>query len=310
MAGTLRTRDLPREALERGNAALRTGLVSADPRVTLTVANGLWTQPGITIHPAYATTLRTAYEAELGALGPDAAARINGWIAQRTNNKVTRMIDQIGPDTLMLLANAVYFKGTWTYKFNPATPGDFTTRDGRRVQTPMMGQDGRFAHFQEGDVEGIRLPYGDGRISMVLLLPSADSSLDALRSGLTQERWGQWMAGLGEPETGTIVMPKFKAGFDTQLNGVLTRMGMGVAFGPAADFSGISPTPQHISEVRHRAIVEVDENGTEAAGVTIVTTRGLGGPFRMTVDRPFLFAIVDENNLPLFLGQVTDPTRS
>jgi serpin B len=224
---------------------------------------------------------------------------------------ITNMLNSIPPDTIMLLANAIYFKGTWTNKFNPLGKGEFTTGKGKTVQADMMTLDGKFAQFDGGGFRAIRLPYGDEKVSMVVFAPYRDSSLAGFVGSLTGENWNDWMSRLRGSEMGTITMPKFRAEFEIELNDVLKSMGINAVFGNGADLSKmIERVPQYISEAIHKAVVEVDENGTKAAAVTMLRTRGMGGPFHMLVNGPFFFAIVDnQTDLPIFMGTITDPTQ-
>ncbi len=217
---------------------------------------------------------------------------------------------------MLFLVNAVYFKGKWTSAFDRANTADgyFTAASGVRQQRPMMRQRGDYQYLENENFQAISLPYGEGDWSMYVFLPSQTSSLSSFEKNLTPANWDAWIDDF-ELGSGEIVMPRFKVEYEVTLNNALKAMGMGVAFDPQrADFSGMLQTSLRpfISEVKHKAFAEVNEEGTEATAATSTEVRVISAmipskKFRMVVDRPFFFAIRDNTSgALLFLGSVTN----
>ena len=175
-----------------------------------------------------------------------------------------------------------------------------------------MWQSDRYAYYETPEFQAVSLPYGSGRMSLYVFLPKATSSLAAFQQTLTAENWQTWMNRFSRRQ-GTVGLPKFKLEYEVDLKEALSALGMSTAFDAnQADFSGLSETETHISQVKHKTFVEVNEAGTEAAAVTSisvsVTSVVSGGPFQMMVDRPFFFAIRDQQTgTVLFMGTIVEP---
>jgi serpin B len=175
----------------------------------------------------------------------------------------------------------------------------------------MMTQAGRFPCFEKDGLKAVSLPYGKRRFAMHVFLPPRGSSPAALLQSITPEGWEAWM-GSFRPRQGSVSLPRFKVEYAAELNEPLAALGMDAALDPArADFRGILDEGAHITQVRHRTFIEVNEEGTEAAGATSVgvgVTSLEAEPFLMVVDRPFLLAVRDgETGTLLFLGSIADP---
>ena len=304
--------------LNQANARLLAALPARDPKVQLEIADSLWQRQDLALLPGFVAAVGKAYGAvptRLNFSDPGAPAVINAWVSKHTHGLIAKIIDQIPPEMVLFLVNALYFKGPWAAPFYPSAtaPGPFTLQGGSVVKMPMMTQAGRFAYTRQSAYEAISLPYGSGRFSMYLVLPAKSSSLRAWLSGLTARSWAGMVAGLS-PQRGTISMPKFNLRYTTTLNSALSTLGMGIAFdAKRADFSAMSRGPQlSISEVRHAAVMQVDEQGTRAAAVTSVGIRATAieveNSFTMTINRPFFCAIRDETTgTLLFAASVVDP---
>ncbi|MFS8911032.1 serpin family protein, partial [Synechococcus sp. H60.3] len=217
----------------------------------------------------------------------------------------------------MVLLNAIYFKGEWTQPFDPTLtkPQPFTQADGRRVQVPLMAQSGRYGYRETEQLQVVRLPYGEGELAMLLLLPKPGVSLAALREKLSPETWQEWTGSLST-RPGSVRIPKFKLAYEIDLGPALQQLGMGIAFSRRADFSQLTPEPTQVSRVLHKAAIEVNEEGSEAAAATgvIVSRTALDRqePFQFVADRPFWLAIVAsganrEAQTVLFMGSVVSP---
>lgn len=218
-------------------------------------------------------------------------------------------MDDIGPDVVMYLINAIYFKGQWTYDFDKdlTTEGTFHLSPSEQNTVQFMHQEGAFEYYSNDSLQLLEMPYGQGNFSMVLLLPKTGHSVSALADGLSTEIWNLWLADTTK-ENVDIAMPKFKFEYERKLNDDLIGLGMVKAFGPA-DFSNINPSADlYISMVKHNSFVEVNEEGTEAAAVTVVeiVETSAPTPVTFTADRPFLFAIRETTtNTILFIGKVS-----
>jgi serpin B len=314
MAEALRFSGFPREALNRGFRDLMDCVVDADEEVDTSIANSIWYRLGYDVEEEFIRNNETYYSAaveELDFSNPQAADTINEWIDDATRGKISDMVSGIPPDMVMYLINAIYFKGDWTYQFSEkeTRDGDFFLANGRKKMVPMMHQEEEFQHTR-GDRFGVlRLPYGQRKLAMYILLPDEGENLEGIIGRLDQVSWYRLRTGLEEKEV-TLAMPRFKVEYGAKiLNPVLTKMGMGIAFGPQADFSGINPGA-FISEVIHKAVIEVNEKGSEAAAVTVVSVEESAPPepVRFIVDRPFFFTIADDRTGSiLFMGKVADP---
>jgi len=292
--------------------------------VTLSVADSLWVDSRrAKLRPEYMKRMHAAYDAELVDLdfsAPNATQRVNAWAAKETQGKIPKVIDRIDPAELLLLMNAVYFKGEWLHKFDKTKtrPHDFTRGNDSTRQVELMSQAGRFEYFETPQMQGIRLPFGAGDLIMEVILPAQSSSLGELEEQLTREHWKQWRAQYAW-HSGTIELPRFELKSDYVLNEPLQALGMRRAFqAGSAQLSGLlSPGPDAerlaISRVLQSTYWKVDEEGSEAAAVTTTGIRATAvarpeQPFRMIVERPFFCTIEDHRNgALLFVGAIHDP---
>jgi serine protease inhibitor len=288
-------------------------LPNLDPKTRLEIANSIWTRSGFSVLPGFMDANLLFFDAAVRSLdfnSPDAPGVINGWIEDKTRGKITKMIDRIDPYSVMFLINAVYFKGTWLYEFDPGKTMDdsFTRADGASAPCKMMERKAVFPYLETETFQSVDLPYGNGQFSMTVFLPKSGRSIESLAASLSGANWNLWKAQYSNRDL-TIQFPKFKVEFGIKLNDALTALGMGAAFDPArADFDGINPDfDLYISGVNHKAFVEVDEKGTEAAAVTVVEigTTSIGGAIFVRVDRPFLFLIREKSSdAMLFMGKI------
>jgi serine protease inhibitor len=312
-------------AINTANAQLIKAIRTPAKSTTLSVADSLWVDNRrATLRPDYIKQTQASYDAEITDLdfsGPGAATRINSWASKQTNGKIPKVIDRIDSADLVLLLNAVYFKGQWTHKFDKAQTQQrgFTLAGGGAKQVPRMAQSGRFDYFETPQVQAIRLPFGEGDLVMEVLLPSKSSSLGVLEAELTPEHWKGWQAQYA-PRSGKIELPRFELKSNYRLNGPLQSLGMTRAFQPdAAQLTGMFSSVAgqahgsfFISSVLQSTYWKVDEEGSEAAAVTTTGVRAAAvrpeQPFQMIVDRPFFCAIEDRRSgALLFVGAIYDP---
>jgi serine protease inhibitor len=316
MRRTLKTEGLSLDELNQASAALINSLRSSDPKVELAVANSLWARREVKFREDFLERNRQFFAAEVASLdfgSPSALTAINDWVSRNTKSKIPSIIDQIDPDDVMFLINAVYFKGQWENKFEKGLTKNepFYSLSGPQKEVPMMSQSGEYQYYRGDKFQAVRLFYGAKSASLDLFLPDNDSSIDDLLKGLSFEQCGQWTGSFHKAE-GDIKIPRFKMDYESRLNDPLKAMGMGVAFvGGKADFSGMrDQNDLYISEVKHKAVVEVNEEGTEAAAATSVGARLTSMPLRFTfvADHPFLMMIRDQRtDAILFMGVVVDP---
>ena len=305
--------------INQSSSALMAKLKSSDPKIELLIANSLWARQGVAFNPAFLDRNRQFFGAEVAALdfaNPEAVKTINGWVSQNTKAKIPKIIEQIGGDQVMFLINAVYFKGQWQKRFDAKLTQDmpFHLLTGKTKQTPMMSQSGSFQHFKGENFQAVSLPYGQGGAGIYLFLPNEGVSLGSWLGGLSFEKWQQWMPSFRNAP-GDVKLPRFKMDYSRELNAALKALGMEVAFERGkADFSGIREQKDlFISEVKHKAVIEVNEEGTEAAaatsvGISITSVRREPERFSFIADRPFLLAIRDQQTgAILFLGAVFEP---
>jgi len=317
MADALALQGMSLEQVNQANAALATILENADPDVTIGIANSLWGREDMTFNPEFLQRNQDYYQAEVQMLDfgdPGAKDIINEWVSDSTEGKIPQIVNQISPENVLFLINAVYFNGTWSSPFNrqQTQQQPFYRLDGSQVEVPLMMKGGEFRYLETEQFQGVHLPYGEGRLSMVVLLPREGSSLNDVQASLTAENWQTWMNQFGR-RPGMVQLPRFESEFGTGLNDVLKTLGMDIAFDPnAADFSGMSDEQLYISDVQHKTYINVDEEGTEAAASTSVgisvTSAPIDPPFQMVCDRPFFYAIQDnETGAILFMGVMLDP---
>ncbi|ALG08649.1 hypothetical protein AOZ06_18540 [Kibdelosporangium phytohabitans] len=285
----------------------------------LKISNTVWTQRGLTLKPAYRDTLRDQFgtamqDADFVGDPSGSRDRINKTVADQTAGTIPDLFPptSISSDTRLVLTNALYLKAAWAREFprSKTTDAPFTRGDGTKVDVPMMRNDPyQQPTAQLGYAEGpgyqvVTLPYKGGKLAFSVIVPA---SVDALR--------GKGVGALlkeVQPAVVELALPRFTVRSGMDLSETLAQAGMADAFGPGADFSGITgDTPLAIGSVRHKTFVQVDEEGTEAAaatGVEVVTTSAPQS-YRVTVDRPFFFVITDTGTgAPLFLGRVNDPS--
>ena len=278
-------------------------LQDVDNTTTFEIANSFWAKKAITIKPDYTREIQRAFCAEINALPDDsaqAAGAINGWCAQATHGMITKIVDEIPADLMVSLLNAIYFKGTWKDQFDKSrnTEDKFTCWDGSTVKTTFMNHTfDRARVYSDEYVEAMSVPYGNGAFSMTLVVPRSGVAIGKVLAGLDADTWSLYRDGGRWFET-HLSMPKFEEEYAAEklCIEILQDMGMNLAFTGAADFSAMSDTPLCIDEIRHKAKIKVDEEGTEAAAVTYIGMRVTSvGPtadtFYFKADKPFLYFI-------------------
>ena len=292
------------------------------------IANALWGNVRNEFHSSFLDTLSVNYGAGLSQLDfkgapKQAAAAINQWVRDNTNGMIPTIVspDGIEPDTALVLTNAIYFKGKWAVEFNEDSTEDrdFHLIDGEVIKVPMMRQLDWFDYSEGRDYQAVKLDYQGDELSMWVLL-AAEGKFAEFGESLDPRRLASIIDGALEQRV-NLKVPRFKMDTWTSAAGILEGLGINDAFSlDRADFSNMADLAELrkanenlvITDVVHRAFVEVNEEGTEAAGATEVVfyreTSANSGPLEMTVDRPFLFLIRhNSTGAILFMGRVMDP---
>lgn len=313
MAETLEKEGLSRNAINASYRSLIDLLRGLDPKVVFDIANSIWYAEGFAVEPDFIDVNRTYFDAEVEALDfsdPRSVGVINGWVDAATRGKIETILQTIPPGVVMYLINAIYFKGDWTYAFDPEDTEEapFHNADGTTTEVPLMQQEATLPFARGETYRAVDLPYGDSLYSMTIVLPDENVSLNTLVADLDAAAWQELTARL-QPANVHVSLPRFMLEYETELSDVLRALGMGVAFSPfEADFTRINPAGGlSISRVLHKTYVEVNEEGTEAAAVTAVeiVLTSVGGMTTVCVDRPFLFAIRERHSGSiLFVGKV------
>jgi len=286
----------------------------------LVVANRLWGQEGYQFQPDFLQTTKRYYHAELMPVdfrqSEKARQTINEWIGEATKGKISDLIPRGMLDEMsrLVLTNAIYFKGKWELPFakQATKQAPFHASPQKTVEVPLMYHKGRFAYGQFDDWQVIELPYAGDKLSMMVLLPSEEKTLEELAPQLSPQKLNEWAGKLRRQEV-HVYLPRFKMNAQFDLKETLQQLGMQQAFGPQADFSGIASQDElYISAVVHKAYVDVNEEGTEAAAATgvgiSVTSAPIDEPIIFRADRPFTFLIRDQQTgAILFLGQLVEP---
>lgn len=312
MAAVLEKEGLTTEAVNQSYRSLIDLLRSLDPAVALEIANSIWYREGFAVEQSFLDVNRTYFDAEVQALDftkAEAVTTINRWVDEATHGKIEDIVEAIPPEAVMYLINAIYFKGDWTYRFDPQETEDaaFHNADGTTTEVPLMHQEAALPYVRTDRYTAVDLPYGDSLYSMTVVLPVDGLTVSDLVADLDPAAWQELTSSLAVGDV-RVYLPRFELEYEKELGDVLAALGMGVAFGAQADFSGINPVERlSISRVLHKTFVEVNEEGTEAAAVTAVEIELTSVPSVPTVraDRPFLFFIREQHSGSiLFVGQV------
>ena len=288
----------------------------------LTVANALWGQQGTSFLPGFVDVLERCYgggprDVDFAASAESARLTINDWIEQQTQGRIADFIREGGVNeaTRLVLTNAIYFRSEWEHMFPEAltAPAPFHREPGQQVQVAMMAQRRIFKHAARRGLQLLELPYKNGDLSMLILLPETADDLSRVEAVLSPGRLARWTRQMADQDV-QVYLPRFKVTSEFKLNDVLVDMGMHDAFVTpsetgGADFSGMTGGRDwSMDTVVHKAFVSVDEAGTEATGATGIVIGSGPNPAIFRADRPFLFLIRDtQTGVILFIGRVVSP---
>ena len=323
MAATLHF-TLDQKKLHPAFAEFRSHLndVQKKEKIQLHTANSLWPHKDYPFLKAYLTLIKKYYGASITPVdyktaNEEARTTINEWVEEQTEEKITDLIQPgvLTPLTRLVLVNAIYFKGNWARQFKKSLTQDapFYLTAEKTVQAPFMSQEHTLRYGEDEGLQILELPYEGDDLATLILLPRRVNGLAELEKALTPENLNQWITHLREQKI-EVFMPKFKLASSFSLNETLVSMGMRDAFDQTrANFAGMDGTMLlYISAAIHQAVVEVNEEGTEAAAATGIVM-GLKAmpepPLTFRADHPFIFLIRDnKTGSILFIGRVVDPT--
>jgi len=314
---TLGLDGLTRDEINTINRDLAAALQKADPNVVMNIANSIWIKNGFTVLDPFITANQTYYNAQVSKLdfNPAAVTTINKWVNDKTNGKIPTILNEISSNEVLFLVNAIYFNGKWKYQFDKSKTSEepFVCTEKKVVSAPMMKMEQSFGYSVQSGYKALKMPYGAGQFQMIFLLPDAGTTPDQLASTLNSEKWSTLNSALQSKTKLPVWIPKWKFSWDITLNGILSSLGMEIAFDPnKANFSAINADQQlYITKVIHKTYIDVSESGTEAAAVTSVgvgTTSMPVDPPSFYLTRPFLFFITEESSgAILFAGKVENP---
>ncbi|RKE73961.1 serpin family protein [Pseudorhodoplanes sinuspersici] len=291
------------------------------PAATLRIANAMMlVNAAASVAPVFEETIRTQYGSEIfkGAT----LDTVNTWVRDKTEGKIEKILERLNPSDSHVLLNAVYFKAPWASAFSPSATRDrpFTLVSGEQISVPTMTQQAEFAIAKGEGFAAVRQPYAVDGLSMTIVLPDEAGGLDTLIAGLNGAKTEGLLQSVRDAQKRMVAlsMPRFKFEFKADLIEPFKSFGMSKVFDPAqSDLSGLTGKPRSeaqstIDQIVHRAVIEVAEEGTEAAAATavVVTTRAMrpDNVERFQIDRPFLFFITDDKTgAILFEGRVSDP---
>jgi serpin B len=325
MASTLHF-TLPPDRLHPAMGELLNNLNAAHDGYQLRVADALWAEKDFTFLDDFLKLTASDYGAGFHRVdfksAPDAVrSTINQWVEQKTENKIKDLLPPgaVNSATRLVLTNAIYFKGDWLTQFDKAATKDedFHLSQAETIQAPLMHLQGRFGYFSGATFQVLDISYKSRELSMVVFLPNDVAGLPALEQSFTAVNAQKWLSQLQPVSKVILTLPKFKMTQQFELGGTLSAMGMAHAFDKnAADFSGMTGKRNlWISAAIHKAFVDVNEEGTEAAAATGIAMRSMAvmrepPPIVFRADHPFLFLIRDNRSGSiLFIGRVVDPTK-
>ena len=317
LAATLGYAGMSTGEINRTYSSLISYLHDLDPTVSFAIANSIWHRQNLDVLPDFVAANQRYFGATVRGLDfsqPTAAHIINQWVDQSTRGRIPTIVeDPIPSDIVMYIINAIYFKGTWRYRFDADLTADapFHLPDGTTQSARLMQVEATLRYARTASYQAVELPYGDAGFCMIVVLPAEGQTIESFVSALTVNAWNDIRQDLHD-ENGVVMLPKFSFDWHASLKPSLSAMGMGIAFGEGADFRGIrSAGDLKITDVVHSSFVRVDEEGTEAAAVTAVIIGVTSVPdpgFVMRVDRPFFFAIADRSSGALvFAGKIVHP---
>jgi len=293
---------------------LMEGLPNADPKVTNTIANSVWYRNTFSVEKSFLDVLKASFNAQTYAedfTNTATVGKINNWASDNTNGKIKKVIEQIEPAHVMFLMNALYFKGDWKIPFKVENTRDesFAGTTGTK-SVKMMSMQEKVKYAKRSNYQALELAYGGGNYVMTIILPEGKTSVGEIINTMSASEWKSLNTTLAEQKV-IVGLPKFTVEYETNLNSVLSKMGMPTMFTDLADLSKISPPAGKLKVgfVKQNTFVAVDEKGTEAAAVTTIGVELTSMPIlpEFICNRPFAFFISEkQSNTILFAGKIVN----
>lgn len=313
IVGTMGMDRLTKDEINAYYKMMYKALSRADKKVSFSLANSLWMKQDFSFNGSYKNVLKNVYSAEAYTVDFTKSAtldQINRWSDTKTSGMVPKILDYVNSGTILMLANAIYFKGDWTHPFKKeaTVSGTFTSLDGTKQNVMYMCRGTKdLTGYADEEVCVVRMPYGNGAFYMEAILPATDDFASFVK-GLSKDKLVKW--GNNTTEAIDLQFPKMDVGYDTGdalLTGALMNLGMTLPFSNAADFSGISKNPVNVDVVRQKAKITVDETGTVAAATGLTALRGALGHVsvitQMHFNHPFVYMIRESSTgAILFMG--------
>jgi serine protease inhibitor len=317
IAAALELSDYSLNEVNKSFRRLTAGMTALDPAVKLDIANSIWYRLGLRVRPEFVDLNKAYFNALVQELDFDAAwaaDTINNWVNVNTKGKIKEIIrPPIDPAMVMYLINAIYFKGDWSKPFDSALTRThpFSLPNKSETDCRMMFKKAKFNYLENDLFQAAGLPYGEGKFDMIIFLPRPSITVDDLIGKINDENWTSWVSDLSETKI-NLGLPKFKIEYGLTMNDALKTLGMESPFSRKADFTNMIPEGGvWIDRVKHKTFIQVDEEGTEAAAVTVVSIMKASAPQpvpQMIIDRPFLFVIREQGSgAVLFMGRITNP---
>ena len=318
IAKTLQASGIDVKDLNKANASLISKLHHHSD-IELDIANSVWVNDEFSLEEDFQKNTQDHFNAEVEEFNitdSDSSKRINQWVEDATNNKITDIVEAPLDEKLVaLLINAIYFKGDWKYEFDSelTETRPFQISEGETINVSLMRLEEELNYMENEHVQAVELPYNDEDLSMHVFLPKENYNLEELKEDLTYEKWIEWQESFDETE-GVLMLPKFELDYEVILNDTLVELGMATAFDEEhANFSKMVQGEDRlwIDKVKQKSYIKVNEEGTEAAAATSVEMKTVSAnldAFQMVVDRPFFLTITDnETGVILFMGAISYP---
>jgi serine protease inhibitor len=285
--------------------------------VVLRLANSVWLRPNAEPLQAYISAALGAFDAQVKTIDFVQAAsadKINAWVKAATRGVIPSVVDELDPQTEFMLINTTYFKGKWAVPFDAAHtgPAPFTRADGSKHDVPMMNAALSLQYADGPQWHAVMIPYRGERFEMMVMTTKDPTDSSDVRAEAGSSEFTAALETINwRPRDVVLRLPRFRAEFGADLTPLLMRLGLSAALGPHADYRGITKEPLGAITVLQRALVEVTEEGTEAAAATAVTaTRSIAQHLEFSADRPFFFGIIDKQmGTVLFVGHIADPAK-
>jgi serine protease inhibitor len=312
---TLKMEGVTIEELNTAYYTLINELPKADSRVKLGLANSMWYRKGFAVESNFQDVLKKSFQAEVKGLEFNDTAKdmINQWASDKTAGKIKKVIDEVKPEHVMFLLNALYFKGDWATQFDSKNTVDtpFKLHNGGEKQVKMMFTVADLKMASTSEYSAVQLPYANGQFNMTIIVPKEEHNVAEITSGFSQEKWNALQTSSLASRKVRIGLPRFSLDYSVKLNATLDKMGISKVFTDAAELGKISKAANlKVDFVKQDAYLNIDEKGSEAAAVTsigIVLT-SLPSVSEVICDRPFLLIISEKtSNTILFMGRIMNP---